>query len=379
MATLRFGMNTFEDDNSLPYDFDPATLGFAPSFVTAMPVKKFPSVTTTGYQGTGFSGVNNRNYYTYGGNGTITKLIGGHSYKVGADYRILGVKAENFGQSSGSFTFNGQFTAANPTVNVRNAIADLMLGVPSAGTFAQNSPVNNFVKYYSAYFQDDWRVSDKLTLNYGVRLEKESGLAEADNKLVVGFDKDAISPLAVTIPADPVAGTPARQVTGGLIYAGENGAKETTGNPPAIKFSPRVGMAYSMNHEDGGARRLRIVLGAVGLRREQLGRLFGDDEHGAAEQHSGDRHRRSVPVGPDSDLRQFARAAVGRQLRHQLRRSEQDRAVRAPVFDRRAARAGRQPERQRRLHRIDRPPADHGRQRQHQPGRSEVPAARQRR
>ena len=218
-----------------------------PSFVNAMPVKKFPSVTTTGYQGTGFSGVNNRNYYTYGGNGTITKLIGGHSYKVGADYRILGVKAENFGASSGSFTFNGQFTAANSTANVRNAIADLMLGAPQTGTFTQNTPVNNFVKYYSTYFQDDWRVSDKLTLNWGVRLEKESGLAEADNKLVVGFDKTAINPLNVTIPADPIAGTPARQVTGGLIYAGQNGAKETTGNPPAIKFSPRIGLAYSMS------------------------------------------------------------------------------------------------------------------------------------
>src|SRR6185503_2711784 len=237
----------FEDDNSLPYDYDPAALGFSQSFVSAMPVKKFPSVSTTGYQGTGFSGVNNRNYYTYGGNGTITKLIGGHSYKVGADYRILGVKAENFGQSSGSFTFSGQFTASTPTSNVRNSIADLMLGVPSAGSFAQNTPVNNFVNYYSVYFQDDWRVSDKLTLNYGVRLEKESGLAEADNQLVVGFDKTAISPLNVTIPADPIAGTPARQVTGGLIYAGQNGAKETTGNPPAIKFSPRIGMAYSMN------------------------------------------------------------------------------------------------------------------------------------
>jgi trimeric autotransporter adhesin len=258
VATLRFGMNTFEDDNSLPYDFDPATLGFAPSFVSAMPVKKFPSVTTTGYQGTGFSGVNNRNYYTYGGNGTLTKLIGGHSYKVGADYRILGVKAENFGQSSGSFTFNGQFTASNPTTNVRNAIADLMLGVPSAGTFTQNTPVNNFVKYYSAYFQDDWRVSDKLTMNWGIRLERESGLAEADNKLVVGFDKGTISPLSVTIPADPVAGTPARQVTGGLIYAGENGAKETTGNPPAMKFSPRVGMAYSMSPKT-------VVRGGYGL------------------------------------------------------------------------------------------------------------------
>ena len=258
VATLRFGMNTFEDDNSLPFEFDPATLGFAPGFVSQMPVKKFPSVSTTGYQGTGFSGVNNRNYYTYGGNGTITKLIGGHSYKIGADYRLLGVKAQNFGQSAGSFTFNGQFAAANPTTNTRNAIADLLLGYPSSGSFTQNSPVNNFVKYYSAYLQDDWRATDKLTLNYGVRFEKESGLAERDNQLVVGFDQAAISPLNVTIPADPIAGTPARQVTGGLMYAGVDGNKETTGNPPAIKISPRIGAAYSMNDKT-------VVRGGYGL------------------------------------------------------------------------------------------------------------------
>jgi hypothetical protein len=258
VATLRFGMNTFEDDNSLPYPYDPAQLGFSQNFLNAVTVDKFPAVTTTGYQGTGFSGVNNRNYYTYGGNGTITKLIGGHSFKLGADYRILGVRAENFGQSAGSFTFNGQFTAANPTTNVRNAIGDLMLGVPSAGSFTQNSQVNNFVNYYGAYLQDDWRVSDKLTVNYGVRLERESGLAEADNKLVVGFDQSTVSPIGVTIPADPVAGTPARQVMGGLLYAGENGNKETTGNPPAIKFSPRIGMAYSVSDKT-------VVRGGYGL------------------------------------------------------------------------------------------------------------------
>ena len=258
VATFRFGMNTFEDDNSLPFDFDPATLGFAPSFLNAMPVRKFPSISTTGYQGTGFSGVNNRNYYSYGGNGTITKLAGSHSFKLGADYRIMGVKAENFGQSSGSFTFNGQFTAATPTVNVRNAIADLLLGFPSSGSFTRNSQVNNFVKYYSAYLQDDWRVSDKLTVNYGVRLEHETGLAEADNKLVVGFDRSAMSPLNVTIPADPVAGTPARQVTGGLLYAGVDGNRETTGNPPKLKVSPRIGMAYSMNGKT-------VVRGGYGL------------------------------------------------------------------------------------------------------------------
>ena len=81
--------------------------------------------------------------------------------------------------------------------------------------------------------QDDWRVSDKLTLNYGIRLEHESGLAEADNKLVVGFDRDHGQP-ARTSPSprlDPLAGTPARQVRGGLIYAGQNGANEHDRQP----------------------------------------------------------------------------------------------------------------------------------------------------
>jgi hypothetical protein len=261
VATFRFGMNTFEDDNSLPYDYDPAQLGFNPAFVSQMPVKKFPSVTTTGYQGTGFSGVNNRNYYSYGGNGTITRLAGSHSVKLGADYRIMGVKAENFGQSAGSYTFNGQFTGSTVTSSVgRNAIADLLLGFPSSGSFVRNSPVNNFINYYSVYMQDDWRVNDKLTMNYGVRLEHETGLREADNKLVVGFDRTTASPLNVTIPAgvDPLNPTATRQVLGGLIYAGQNGANEETGNAPAVKFSPRGGFAYSLNDKT-------VVRGGYGL------------------------------------------------------------------------------------------------------------------
>jgi trimeric autotransporter adhesin len=103
------------------------------------------------------------------------------------------------------------------------------------------------VKYYAWFVQDDWRVNDRLTVNYGVRLEHETGLAEKDNQMVVGFDRAATSPLNVTIPADPLSGTPARQVTGGLLFAGQNGAKTETGKVPAIKTSPRVGMAYSLN------------------------------------------------------------------------------------------------------------------------------------
>ena len=32
------------------------------------------------------------------------------------------------------------------------------------------------MKYYGVFVQDDWRVNDKLTVNYGVRLEHETGL-----------------------------------------------------------------------------------------------------------------------------------------------------------------------------------------------------------
>jgi hypothetical protein len=253
VATFRFGMNTFDDDNSLPFDFDSHTLGWNQAFADAIPVQKFPSLTVSGaggYAGTGFSGQADRNYYSWGLNGSITKLAGSHSFKMGADYRILGVDALSHGASAGSFTFSGTFTgsnANNPNALSRNSIADMLLGYPSSGTITLNSRFDNFVKYYGMFVQDDWRVTENLTFNYGVRLEHETGLREANNQLIVGFDRNAVSPLNVTIPADPIAGTPARQVTGGLVFAGQNGANNYVGNPPKIKASPRLGMAYSIN------------------------------------------------------------------------------------------------------------------------------------
>lgn len=248
VATFRAGMNTFSDDNVLPFPFDMREVpGINQAFANAIPVQKFPALTLTGYAGTGNSGLSDTNYYSYGLNGSVTRLAGGHSLKTGADYRLIGVNSLGYGQSAGSYTFSGVMTRANPSAANANAIADILLGYPSAGTLALNSEFDQYVKYYAWFVQDDWRVNDRLTVNYGVRLEHETGLAEKDNQMVVGFDRDAISPLSVTIPADPVAGTPARQVTGGLMFAGQNGAKTQTGNVPAIKTSPRVGMAYTLN------------------------------------------------------------------------------------------------------------------------------------
>lgn len=250
VATFRFGMNTFDDDYSLPFPFDMREVpGINPSFANSIPVQKFPSLTLTGYNGTGFTGVSDTRYYSWGLNGSVTKLAGAHSFKMGADYRIIGVDSLSYGQSAGSYTFNGRFTGANANTpgNTGNAIADLLLGYPFSGSLTVNSAYDEYVKYYGAFIQDDWRVTDKLTINYGLRFEHETGLTDKNNQLVVDFARDVVSPLNVVIPADPVAGTPARQVMGGPVFAGQDGANRHVGNPPALKLSPRIGMAYSLN------------------------------------------------------------------------------------------------------------------------------------
>jgi hypothetical protein len=248
VLTLRGGYNKFNDNYNLndrngnPLNFNASQLGWPSSLVSqfADPAR-FPTMAVTGYMGTGWTSRQANGYYQYGANGTLTKLAGRHNVKVGGDWRIIGVDAINYGASTGSFSFTGGFTG--------NALADLLLGYPAATSpgVPLNGHVNGYVNYYSGYLQDDWRVNDKLTLNYGLRLERETGLQEKNNQLTVNFDQSAVNPLNSQVNVvDPVTGAQ-RQILGGLIFAGQNGAPTVQGNQPAIKPAPRVGAVYSLN------------------------------------------------------------------------------------------------------------------------------------
>jgi len=259
VLALRFGVTRFPDNDTLSIEFDPATLGFSSNFLNQISVQKFPQIRIRNYDNEGRTlgaiEPTDRNWKSISGNGAFSKFVGTHTFKFGADFRQIGLDFFSPGNGAGLFEFDRDITSSNGAGGALdgNSFASFLLGFPSAlstrqSQITRSTPVNLFTYYAGGYAQDDWRVSSRFTVNYGLRVESETGMAEKDNNFTVGFDPEATSALSsVTLPADPVAGVGPRTVKGGLMYAGVNGNKTTQGNPPKLKWSPRVGSVYSIN------------------------------------------------------------------------------------------------------------------------------------
>lgn len=250
VVALRFGHTRLKDDDATTIAFDPTALGFSQTFLNAQQVKKFPVGSITDYEGFGAVDPTRRMWPTWSANGTLSKLIGAHTLKFGMDYRRLSVSTQSFQGGSGDLRFDRFFTSENPLANGTatsgNALASFLLGAPSGDPGNQSrinvtTPLNTYVNYFGLYAQADSRVRPNLTINYGIRLEHETGLREKNDGFTVAFDRQLNPGGALGNVA--VNGQPVR---GGLVYAGQSGANRYQGNPPAMKFSPRLGFAYMM-------------------------------------------------------------------------------------------------------------------------------------
>ena len=133
-----------------------------------------------------------------------------------------------------------------------------------------SSPFDAYVHYFGGYAQDDWRLSPKTTINLGVRLEHETGLARGEQRLHGG------------VRSRPEPGRRARQrrqssSPGSRSAAGSSTPASTAptipGRPAGDEVLAAPGLRALLQPEDGAARRLRHLLGAVELPGGRHGQL----------------------------------------------------------------------------------------------------------
>ncbi len=172
----------------------------------------------------------------------LTFINGSHTMKFGADIRrfLFNSFFTSFGR--GSYRFDGRFTARRPdgtaeTLTPAHAIADLLLGVPHQADRNLGEPFHNAKTFSSGYyFQDDWKVTPKLTLNLGLRYEFNLPPIENIDK-IASFD-----PTTNTIK---VAGGKEAFISGGqLLLRDRPGIGRRLWETDKNNFAPRVGLAW---------------------------------------------------------------------------------------------------------------------------------------
>jgi hypothetical protein len=245
IMTVRYGYNRFPNysyDSSQGIDL--SGLGFSPNFVSQVPksLAQYPYVSMTNLYTLGDNDDNS--FYVLASKNFSTSLdryMGRHALKLGFDYRRIKAAGNDYNTGGGQYTFNGIFSQSNATSTGTGGadLADLLLGYPVSGNITTSTKLTDFADYYGLYVQDNFRLSNKITLNYGLRWERETGLKEVNNGLVTNFNTAATNPIAPGVTGILPVGV--------VQYAGVNGASSSVGNPYSNKWGPRMGIAYQLD------------------------------------------------------------------------------------------------------------------------------------
>lgn len=236
----------------------------------------FPFINPGGYAplGNNNPGDNFRNNFSnYSYQFGLVKVAGTHTLKAGfqAHFR-QGGENKLFG-NAGAYSF-GNFTRGpdpfTPTANSGNAVADLLLGLVSGGNLTTGYTTYLINHYFAWYFQDDWRVTPKLTLNLGARYDVSTPFTDRFRH-VPYFDINVPNPVGAQSGPN-TGGVSLNQYFQNLVGRPLQGAVVFANSPQAhgpgispidwSNFAPRLGFAYQVSNKlvmRGGFSRLYFV------------------------------------------------------------------------------------------------------------------------
>ncbi len=184
---------------------------------------------------------------TYSTEGNISRTLGKHNLRAGWDVRLTHFTFINPGYPT--FTSNSDITDAdfNNTASENysgDSFATFLLGTPSTGNTAVNANETISTWYLAPWLQDDWKVSSRLTVNLGLRYDILTAPVDKYNALNVGFDPNAANAVQGQVGGAAGLLPQGASLTGGLLFAGVNGASRSPFATVFHNVQPRAGFAW---------------------------------------------------------------------------------------------------------------------------------------
>ncbi|MBI3280764.1 MAG: TonB-dependent receptor [Acidobacteria bacterium] len=250
--------------NNQGLGFLPSSLGLPKDIDAVVDRQMFPRFGPSGYVSLGGNDHRYNAFMSYTALANVSHVKGRHTLKYGYEGRLLRVNVWE-ARSAGTFNFSAGFTQGpNPnqaSSTAGNSIASLLLGTGTSNNVLiqgwKNVAAQSF--YHAAYFQDDWRITSRLTLNLGLRYDLDTPRTERYNRMNY-LDPFARNPLADTVPEFP-------DLRGGVVFVGVGGQSRHQYDWDTNNLAPRVGLAYQLTS--------KTVIRAA------YGHVFGPSNQGA--------------------------------------------------------------------------------------------------
>jgi len=163
----------------------------------------------------------------------VAWIKGSHSVKFGMEYLAGIYRRISNNNTWGTVNFSAAGTGNQSVANSGNDFASFLLGAASGGGFRYPDDTAFRWPYYAWYIQDDYKVTRKFTLNFGLRYEIPVPKEERNHHN---------SNFCPTCPANAFGGIP-----GAMVYAATGGQPKRFGETRRNAFGPRLGVAYQLN------------------------------------------------------------------------------------------------------------------------------------